>query len=191
MCPFSWNNIPLSVRSATSVATFIRGLKTYLFDSAFRRRHRCALLPVDVTERLQWLHIWTPIWLLRYWAWLRWGYWRYRNLIDWLIMLQWWFHNFQLTTSNKVETVIFRQPIEGRPHMCNMCLLTCGTIILNCGLKTEAVFNIAVLFCLDSLALLVECHYTVYWSSCTSYLGVQLLRNADFLLLQRRPTDKT
>ena len=30
-----WNNLPLSVRSATSVATFRRRLKTYLFDLAF------------------------------------------------------------------------------------------------------------------------------------------------------------
>ena len=33
--PFLWNNLPLSVRSATSVATFRRRLKTYLFDLAF------------------------------------------------------------------------------------------------------------------------------------------------------------
>ena len=46
--------------------------------------HRCALLPVDVMERLQQHRIWTLIWLLRHWAWLRRGYWRYRNLIDWL-----------------------------------------------------------------------------------------------------------
>ena len=51
----------------------------------FPRRHRCALLPVDVTVRLQRLRIWTLIWLLRDWAWLSRGYWRYRNLIDWLI----------------------------------------------------------------------------------------------------------
>ena len=51
------------------------------------RRHRCALLPVDVTERLQRLHIWTSIWLLRHWAWLRRGYWRYINLIYWLLKL--------------------------------------------------------------------------------------------------------
>ena len=51
----------------------------------FPCRHRCTLLPVDVTERLQRLLIWTPIWLLRHWVWLRRGYWRYRNLIDWLI----------------------------------------------------------------------------------------------------------
>ena len=25
----------------------------------------------------------TLIWLLRHWVWLRWGYWRYRSLIDW------------------------------------------------------------------------------------------------------------
>ena len=34
-CAPLWNNIPLSVRSATSVATFRRRLKTYLFDLAF------------------------------------------------------------------------------------------------------------------------------------------------------------
>ena len=33
--PPLWNNLPLSVRSATSVATFRRRLKTYLFDLAF------------------------------------------------------------------------------------------------------------------------------------------------------------
>ena len=49
------------------------------------RRHRCAQLPVDVTERFQLLRIWTQIWLLRHWAWLCRRYWRYRNLIDWLI----------------------------------------------------------------------------------------------------------
>ena len=49
------------------------------------RRHQCALLPIDITKRLQRLHIGTPIWLLHHWAWLCRGYWRYRNLIDWLI----------------------------------------------------------------------------------------------------------
>ena len=33
--PSLWNNLPLSVHSATSVATFRRRLKTYLFDLAF------------------------------------------------------------------------------------------------------------------------------------------------------------
>ena len=33
--PSLWNNLPLSVRSATSVATFRKRLKTYLFDLAF------------------------------------------------------------------------------------------------------------------------------------------------------------
>ena len=75
-----------------SSATFRRCLKTYLFDLASPpppppRRHRCALLPVDVTERLQQLHIWTPIWLLRHRAWLRQGCWCYRNLIDWYIYI--------------------------------------------------------------------------------------------------------
>ena len=35
--------------------------------------------------------IWTPIWLLRHWAWLRRGNWRYRNFIDWLIDKYWAF----------------------------------------------------------------------------------------------------
>ena len=48
--PSLWNNLLLSVRSATSVATFRRCLKTYLFYLAFPRRHRCAQRPVDVTE---------------------------------------------------------------------------------------------------------------------------------------------
>ena len=83
--PSLWNNLPLSLRSATSVATFRRHLKTYLFDLAFPPETPVCLLPVDVTERLQRLRIWTPIWLLHHWACLRRGYWRYRNLIDWLI----------------------------------------------------------------------------------------------------------
>ena len=49
--PSLWNNLPLSVRSATSFATFTRRLKTYLFNLAFPpRRHRCAQRPVDVME---------------------------------------------------------------------------------------------------------------------------------------------
>ena len=43
-------NLPLSLHSATSVATFRRRLKAYLFDLAFPRRHRCAQRPVAITE---------------------------------------------------------------------------------------------------------------------------------------------
>ena len=47
--PSLWNNLPLSVRSATSVSTFRRRLKTYLFDLASPPVDtECALLPVDV-----------------------------------------------------------------------------------------------------------------------------------------------
>ena len=35
--PSLWNNLPLSVRSASSVATFKKYLKTHLFDLAFPR----------------------------------------------------------------------------------------------------------------------------------------------------------
>ena len=63
------------------------------------RRHRCALLPVDVTEQLQRLRIWILIWLLRHWAWLHRGYWRYRNLIDWLML--------KLMVRNSIQLILF------------------------------------------------------------------------------------
>ena len=51
----------------------------------FPHRYRHSPRPVDVTEVFPRFCCWTLIWLLRHWAWLRWGYWRYRSLIDWLI----------------------------------------------------------------------------------------------------------
>ena len=50
--PSLWNNLPLSVRSAITVATFKKHLKTNLFDLAFPHRYRHAPWPVDVTELL-------------------------------------------------------------------------------------------------------------------------------------------
>ena len=69
----------------THSVPLLRALHWLLVIYRVPRRHRCAQLTVDVTEWLQRLCIWTPIWLLRHWAWLRRGYWRYKNLIDWLI----------------------------------------------------------------------------------------------------------
>ena len=80
-----WNNLPLSVHSAISVATFKKHLKTHLFDLAFLHRNLHAWCPVDVIVLLPRFCCWTLIWLSRHWAWISWGYWRYRNLIDWLI----------------------------------------------------------------------------------------------------------
>ena len=68
--PFLWNSLPLSVSSATSVATFKKRLKTHLFDLAFPQRHQHSRCPVDATELLHRLCYWAPIWLLRHWAWL-------------------------------------------------------------------------------------------------------------------------
>ena len=51
----------------------------------FPHRYRPAPWPVDVTELFPRFCCWALIWLLRHWAWLRRGYWRYRSLIDWLI----------------------------------------------------------------------------------------------------------
>ena len=88
--PSFWNNLPLSVRSAISVATFKKYLKIHLFDLAFSHRYRHSPWPADVTELFPQFCCLTLIWLSRYWAWLCRGYWRYRILIDWLMFSTWW-----------------------------------------------------------------------------------------------------
>ena len=45
-----WNNLPLSVHSAISVATFKKYLKTHIFELAFPHRYHHSQWPVDVTE---------------------------------------------------------------------------------------------------------------------------------------------
>ena len=52
---------------------------------SFPHRHRHARWPVDVVELLHKFCCWSLIWMSRHWAWLRRGYWCYRNLVDWLI----------------------------------------------------------------------------------------------------------
>ena len=54
----------------------------------FPHRHQHARWPVNVTELLHRI-CWTPIRLPGHWAWLRPGYWCYRNLMDWLIETSW------------------------------------------------------------------------------------------------------
>ena len=56
-----------------------------LFDMPFPHRHQYAQWPVDVVELLHRFCCWALIWMSRHWAWLRRGYWRYRNLVGWLI----------------------------------------------------------------------------------------------------------
>ena len=58
----------------------LRNISRHISNLAFPHRYRHA----DVTELFPWFCCWTLIRLLRHWAWLRWGYWRYRSLIDWL-----------------------------------------------------------------------------------------------------------
>ena len=55
------------------------------FTWPFPHRYRHSPWPVDVTELFARFCCWTLIRLLRHWAWLRRGYWRYRTLIDWLL----------------------------------------------------------------------------------------------------------
>ena len=86
--PSLWNNLPLSVHSATADASFGRHLKRHLFDLTFLQRHQDTRWPIDVMELLHQFCRWTLIWLLRHWAWLQQGYWRYRNMIGWLIDLK-------------------------------------------------------------------------------------------------------
>ena len=51
----------------------------------FPYRHQHARWLVDVTKLFHRFCCWTPIQLLRHWVWLAWGFWRYKNFIDWLI----------------------------------------------------------------------------------------------------------
>ena len=62
------------------------------FTWPFPLRHRHVWWPIDVTELFLWFCCWTLIRLSRPRAWLCWGYWRYRNLIDWLIEYHIYFH---------------------------------------------------------------------------------------------------
>ena len=86
--PSLWNNLPLSVCSVISVATFKKPLKTHLFDLAFSPDG--LLMLRSCFPRFC---CWTMIRLSRHWAWLCRGYWRYRSLIDWLIhwLIDWCF----------------------------------------------------------------------------------------------------
>ena len=52
----------------------------------FPHRYRHPPWQVNVTELLDQFCCWTVIRLSRHWAWLRWWYWRYRNLIDWWLI---------------------------------------------------------------------------------------------------------
>ena len=79
-----WNNLPLFVCSAISVATLEKHFKKHHFDFAFPHRHRHAQWPVDVTELFLWFCCLTPIQLSCRWAWFHQGYWHYRNFTDWL-----------------------------------------------------------------------------------------------------------
>ena len=81
--PSLWNNLPLSVHSASSVATFKKYLKHFSLIQPFPHRCRHSPWPVDVTELFPRFCCWTLIWLSCHWAWLRRGYWRYKSLIDW------------------------------------------------------------------------------------------------------------
>ena len=56
----------------------------------FLHRHWHVRWPVDVMELFLWLCCWTLNRLLCHWAWLYRGYWRYRSLIDWLIITLDW-----------------------------------------------------------------------------------------------------
>ena len=87
LAPPLWDNLLLSVHSAISDATFKKHLKTHLFDLAFPSKIRACPMACWCYGILFQFCCWTLNRLPHHWAWLHWGYWRYRNLIDcWLII---------------------------------------------------------------------------------------------------------
>ena len=68
---------PCSLQQPSTICPFIH-LGYHLQKTSQNIPFQLGLPPVDTD---------VPYCLLRHWAWLRRGYWRYRNLIDWLIDL--------------------------------------------------------------------------------------------------------
>ena len=83
--PSLWNNLPMSVHSAISCATFKNIWRHFSLTWPFPERYHYPPWPVDVTELFPRFCCSTLIWLSGHWAWHRRGYWCYRRLIDWLI----------------------------------------------------------------------------------------------------------
>ena len=65
-----WNNLPLSVCSAISVATFKKKSGHISLACPFSHGHQHAQRPIDVAELLHRFCCWTLIQLSRHWAWL-------------------------------------------------------------------------------------------------------------------------
>ena len=78
--PSVWNNLPLSVPSASSTATFRKCPQTHLFDLVFTPQLSECPMP-----RWCLLGFWTLIRPSHHSAWSRRRYWRNRSLIDWLM----------------------------------------------------------------------------------------------------------
>ena len=121
--PSLWNNLPLFVHSASSVATFKKYLKIHLFDLAFTPQ--IPSLPMAC-----WCYrTVSSIWLLHHWAWLCQVYWRYRNLIDWLqLKLIPCTFTFSATFSKSVEPSC----IPTDQFMMQSCLLKWGGFFVWC-----------------------------------------------------------
>ena len=88
--PSLWNNLTLGVRPFSYLNCNLQetSQNTSLWLGLSPHAHQHAWWPVDVMELLRRLYCWTLIRMSRHWAWLCQGYWRYRNLFDWLI--DWW-----------------------------------------------------------------------------------------------------
>ena len=74
----------LVVAQATSSISETTMQNAYFWLGLSHHRHQHARWPSDVMELL-YRFCWTLTSLSRHWAWLCWGRWHYRNLIDWLI----------------------------------------------------------------------------------------------------------
>ena len=86
--------------------------------------------PVDVTELFPQFFCWRLIWLSRHQARLRWGYWRYRSLFDWLITVIQFCVGLQKLTSrsSNVFWTVWLVWSQGHPHLLTV-LLGCAPFI--------------------------------------------------------------
>ena len=98
-------------------------MKYYFINIIHSYRH--ARWPVDVVELFPRVCCWTVIRLSRHWAWLRRGYWRYRNLFVWLIVI------CLLLDQCEILLLLTSYIVTGMPDGLLMCGTLSSSLLLN------------------------------------------------------------